>query len=326
MPPARIAIVLLLFLFPGCQAGTVDDLVAAVSQESYTSHLKNHLYTRLGDNRDAAAPGPEHGLTRDYIIDQFRSIGLDTYVHSFRFAPPAWTELQGAFTVTNVVGRLVGTVHPEQQVILGAHYDSVANPGADDNASGVAGVLEAARILAGHRFERTILFIVFDCEELAWAGSARYAQEHLADQIVGMVELDMIAYNHKGLNKAEVWTGTYGSPEPNPVSKALLAAVARYARGLTAIYGGADPASDHGPFAAAGFPSALLTEGDPYSPYYHQKKDAATDADGNDTILEDGSAYLDYAYATALTRAAVGWLAEAAVPARPGRRAPLRPR
>jgi Zn-dependent M28 family amino/carboxypeptidase len=110
----------------------------------------------------------------------------------------------------------------------------------------------------------------------------------------------------------------------------LLAAFGKYATELSATYGGGDPASDHGPFAAAGFNSALLIEAEPVSPVYHKKPDAATDEDGKDMVLDDGTAYLDYAYATRMTRVGAGWLAETAVMAdppadSPAPRAPLKP-
>jgi hypothetical protein len=292
-----------------CRAETVDDIVAAVSQANYTNHLRNRLYTTAGSNRFAAVLGPEHDAARDYIAGQFRALGLETTLDNF-----SWFRnkqpYQGTLVGTNVVAKLTGTVHPEKQFILGAHYDSAVNPGADDDASGVAGLLEAARVLSSHKFEYTILFIAFDFEEIACSGSASYIDRHLNDQILGMVEMDMIAYNDQGRNLAEVWSG---GPDDNPVSKALLAAMKRYAGTLATAYRGWEGASDHGPIAAAGFNTAMLSEAEPYSPYYHKPSDTTADERGLDTLTSDGSLYIDYTYATTMLRGAVGWLADSAV-------------
>ncbi len=199
---------------------------------------------------------------------------------------------------------------------------TLRTPGADDDASGVAGLLEAARVLSSHRFAYTILFIAFDSEEIRCSGAGSYVMRHANEGIVGMVELDMIAYNHMGGRKGEIWTGV---PGENATSKALAAALKKYVPELTVTYRGSDPASDHGPFEAAGFASALLTEAEPYSPYYHKAADAATDNTGAvDMLMADGSPYIDYAYATTMTRGAAGWLADAAVPT--GEVASVRPK
>ena len=87
-------------------------------------------------------------------------------------------------------------------VIVCAHYDSTSTqatthaPGADDNASGTAAVMEMARVLAGYQFDYTIKFIAFSAEEWGLYGSRHYAQaaKQRGEQIVGVVNLDMIGY------------------------------------------------------------------------------------------------------------------------------------
>ena len=101
----------------------------------------------------------------------------------------------------NVVATKPGTVSDEQVIICG-HYDSVSEvpatraPGADDNASGTAAVLESARLLADWPFERTIKFICFAGEELGLCGSSEYAGRALyaGDDILAVLNCDMIAY------------------------------------------------------------------------------------------------------------------------------------
>ena len=101
-------------------------------------------------------------------------------------------------TSQNVIGTLEGT-HPEQGIVyIGGHYDSVSGaPGANDDASGVAATLEAARVLStkGHRTKATLKFIAFGAEEIGLDGSYWYVVENY-DEVttmgLGMVNLDMI--------------------------------------------------------------------------------------------------------------------------------------
>ena len=114
--------------------------------------------------------------------------------------------------VSNLEVELAGTSHPEQIVLVGAHYDSVGHkhahtPGADDNASGSAAVLALARMFAGTRPERTVRFVLFVNEEppYFWTeemGSLVYAREAKGrgENIVAMLSLEMIGYFSDGQN------------------------------------------------------------------------------------------------------------------------------
>jgi len=86
-------------------------------------------------------------------------------------------ELHDYGSGVNVVGRKPGFSKPSEQVIVSAHYDSVAKcPAADDNASGVAAVLETARVLATARFDRSLLVACWDESESGRRGSRAYAK------------------------------------------------------------------------------------------------------------------------------------------------------
>jgi Zn-dependent M28 family amino/carboxypeptidase len=112
-----------------------------------------------------------------------------------------WYLAQG-HDVSNLVAELPGTNRPDRIVVLGAHYDTVATtPGADDNASAVAVLLEVTRILRSCRPNRTIRFVAFACEEPPHyftheMGSQVYARQCRArgEQIVGMLCLEMVGY------------------------------------------------------------------------------------------------------------------------------------
>ena len=277
---------LALTLASSAVAQTVQGVVDQVSQTTYTHYLDDLLYTHLGDNRGSS--GPEHDLARGNILDHFTGLGLDTGLDAFSY---------DGGTYYNVVGVQTGLTRPDDIYIVGAHYDSVSNPGADDNASGTAGVMEAARVLSQYAFEATIIYIAFDLEELGLLGSIAYAADHSGDNILGMVSLDMIAYNHNGGNAARI----YGRDASTPVKYDLRDAMALYGGGITTTINAQFDASDHAPFEWQGFQACLLIEAGG-NPYYHQSQDSV-----------DTANYIDYAYATNMVRGTVGYLATAAI-------------
>ena len=266
---------------------SVQDVVNNVSEATYTNYLRDSLYTHTGDNRGF---GTQHDLAQANIYNAFQSYGLTTTLDPFQY---------NSSTYYNVVAVQLGTARPNDIYIVGAHYDSVNNPGADDNASGTAGVMEAARVLSQYDFEATLIYIAFDREEQGLIGSNAYAQENSADNILGMISLDMIAYNGSGTQSAWI----YGRAESDPLKNALAAAMQQYGNGLIASIGGGLDASDHAPFEWLGFDAALLIEYDVWSnPNYHQASDSV-----------DTPNYINYIYATNMVRSTVGYLATAAV-------------
>lgn len=265
-------------------ATPVSDIVDDVSQVSYQHFLDEELYTGTGANRGLG--GTQHDLARGNIQAEFVSFGLTTTLESFQYL---------STTYYNVVGVQLGLMHPQDIWIVGAHYDSVNNPGADDNASGVAGVLEAARVLSNYGFEDTLVFVAFDREEQGLRGSYAYVSAHSSDNVLGMISLDMIAYG-----STAAWVA-YGAN--NSMTGALAADVSLYG-GLTATMHGGIAGSDHYPFEVHGWQAALLIEPNPsQNPNYHHLSDSI-----------DTPNYINYAYATSMTRAAVGFLADSADP------------
>jgi Zn-dependent M28 family amino/carboxypeptidase len=156
--------------------------------------LVNHVWTLAGEIgernlwRYQALASAAH-----YVEATLRNVGYDVKLQAF--------EVEGK-TVKNIAVEIVGTARPADILVIGGHYDSVVGcPGANDNASGVAAVLEIARLLAGQRLERTVRFVAFVNEEppffqTAHMGSWVYAREARArgEQIVGMVSLETLGY------------------------------------------------------------------------------------------------------------------------------------
>jgi hypothetical protein len=138
---------------------------------------------------------PQSVEAQNWIAQQFTDLGLSVEIMDFPMSGSA---------SDNVIATMTGTVYPDEYVIVGSHYDSYASggtaPGADDNASGSAAVLEIARILSQYTFDRTIIFCTFSGEEYGLYGSDAYASR-CADQdmnIQGYFNLDMIGYLQSG--------------------------------------------------------------------------------------------------------------------------------
>lgn len=114
----------------------------------------------------------------------------------------------GASTGKNIVGINKGVVLPQKSYIIDAHYDTVSDaPGADDNGSGVVGVMEAARILSQYKFKKSIQFIAFDMEEDGLVGSKAYAKTLTANDILGVLNFEMIGFYSEMKNSQSFPTG-----------------------------------------------------------------------------------------------------------------------
>lgn len=260
--------------------------------------------------KDGPTPGNQEACL--YIQDKFKAMGLTVSV-------------QGKYK--NVIGQLTGAVTPEIIYVIGAHYDHIAGdrPGGDDNASGTAGVLEAARVLSRYKFASTIRFICFNAEEDKMLGSKDYVKKHVVtggENIVGMINMDAIlrpGSNPKPDRPIDVEIETNG---PLPWVKAYAQAMADYVPSLVLgdIWDYADSSSDNDPFQKKGIPAMLIIEnsdGDWYppnpvaNPYIHKFGDAS-DRGANNPKSPGGIAY-DYAFATNIVRTGVALLAQEAI-------------
>lgn len=265
-----------------------------VKVEHYRHFLDDMLYTHEGDNRSIL--GVEHDLARANIADLFESFGLAVALEAFAFD---WDDDGNDETYYNVVATKLGTTYPDQEYVVGAHYDSGdpwgdgVYPGADDNASGVALLLEAARVLRLYDSDYTIRFVAFDVEEWGLYGSMAYVIDHVADDILGMISADMVAYN-RGTNSVEIYART----ESHTIETALGAAVDTYGDGLTWSPSGYCRCSDHWAFEEVGIPACLLIEAWS-NPYFHEPTDHVDMPD-----------YIDYEYAVRITRSVVGYLVD----------------
>jgi aminopeptidase YwaD len=183
-------------------------------------------------------------------------------------------------------------------IILGAHFDSVqGSPGADDNASGVAVLLETARLLARTRVRSQVLFCAFNLEELNMIGSGYFAKKlkSAGSKIDAMISLEMVGYTDSrpgsqkypfGLKSFYPDRGDFIGVIGNWNSTSLLRRFARQMRQVPGLpvetlsvpgNGGLIPAvrlSDHSPFWDAGYSALMVTDTSFFrNPHYHGSTD-----------------------------------------------------
>jgi hypothetical protein len=145
-----------------------------------------------------------------FVYEHFQNLGLEVEYHNYTYT---WGK-----NWRNVVATKPGLTDPDDIYIVCAHLDSTSQkqyrytnaPGADDNASGVTAVMIAADILSQYDFDYTIRFIAFTGEEQGMYGSYYYVQDayYAGDNILGVLNLDMIAYNSDADPIIELHAGT----------------------------------------------------------------------------------------------------------------------
>ncbi|MCH9684447.1 MAG: M28 family peptidase, partial [Deltaproteobacteria bacterium] len=201
--------------------------------------------TNLGERSSAAS----RSLARTWISEQMTQLGLDVSLHEYG-------------TGANVVGELPG--RSGSFLIVSAHYDTVeGTPGANDDATGVAALLEIAGVLGGCPLEHGIRFVAFDEEETGLVGSFAYASRLVAenelDSVVGVLQIDTIGSDSNG-------DGVFGVSECDLATnetlvEAIVAASTDLAPRLQPLEGCLEVfGSDHVPFEQQGLPAVLISE------------------------------------------------------------------
>jgi hypothetical protein len=169
-------------------AADVKRVVDAASVERIYSYEKT-----LFDFDSKYVTQPGNKLAAAFLYDTYKSFGYEPEYQPFEYRVRNGPSGQTA----NVVATLRGTVNPDLVYVVSSHYDSVAvGPGADDDTSGTAALLEAARILAGHPQPATIVFASFTGEEAGLLGSREFVRRAVAGKlnVVGALNNDMIGW------------------------------------------------------------------------------------------------------------------------------------
>ena len=167
------------------------------SLEATVQHLQDYQ-SRMWNSQNAFNAS-------DWIAGRMEALGLE--VEQQAFYASTWTGSGQA--APNVIGIQRGTLYPDVYVVCGSHFDSFSYeamygggncPGADDNATGVASVLESARIMTQYDFEYSIIYCAYGCEEMGLYGSEAYASrcQQQGMEILGYFNNDMNGYLNPG--------------------------------------------------------------------------------------------------------------------------------
>lgn len=249
-----------------------------------------HLRALVGERNPLSSPARLH-LTERYLCEQFSELGLSIATHEFN-------ALGGTYR------NVIGTVHPasvrnqavQPPLIVAAHYDTVlSSPGADDNASGLAVLLDVAQRISRTSLSRPVHFIAFCLEEENLLGSRAYVA-HLTEthqRLHGAIVLECVGYARDeegsqrippGIPIAVPTVGNFLAVIGNEGSTALTMVVEQAMRPHLPVVPLIVPdngellpdtrRSDHTSFWEAGFPAVMLTDTANFrNPNYHRPTD-----------------------------------------------------
>jgi Zn-dependent M28 family amino/carboxypeptidase len=217
------------------------------------------------DAMEGRGAGTKGGaLARAYIVRRFADAGLKPLWPSYEqpFDLPSGEESR-AGKGANVVGYVRGKAHPERFIVVTAHYDHLGirnghvYNGADDNASGVAGLLQLAAHFTREQPDHSMIFAALDAEEIGLLGAYALVKQFKAEgrDVALNVNLDMISHNERGELYA---AGTQRTPALRPLLEQVAArAPAHLLLGHDRPEGGHDDwtnQSDQYAFHKAGLP------------------------------------------------------------------------
>jgi len=251
----------------------IQDFVNNISQPAFfqtIQEISGHAYFFFGGLRSVSTrfySSADKDLVADYLAAKLTGYGYTVTFENF---------MSGSTPCRNIVATKLGTVTPTEYVVVGGHYDSISPdptntaPGAEDNGSGIAAIMEMARISAARDFERSVQFVLFDSEEQGLYGSAHFVANATAASrnIVGAVILDMVSYYNTSyavrIEGQTPWEWLMAIMETKVNLNTNIASQKDYLS-----WG-----SDHVPFQQAGIPAFLAIDYDYDSyPGYHQTND-----------------------------------------------------
>ena len=296
-----------------------DALIRTVVDQVEEGRLRNHLDRLIGVRHHSADPDALESAA-DYITEQFQSFGLKTRNHWFDAFGHRNRNIIASFS-----NRPPAHLKKEPVLIVGAHYDSVSgSPGADDNASGVAVMLETARLIRNLNISKQVLFIAFAQEEQHCLGSTLYAikTQKAGGKIQGVIVLECVGYASDEPRSQQTmrwipmpipdvanFLGVIGNTEAGLLKEVFEKSATRYVPDLPVVSllvpdaGHGFPGSrrsDHSPFWDAGYPALMLTDTANFrNPQYHQPGDQINT--------------LSFSYMSKVARAAIAFLAQISV-------------
>jgi hypothetical protein len=272
------------------QKVAVNKAVLSTPQVS-TTRLFTHLQQLQGDYAQRSAKGDRstnqnRTFARNYITASLKSLGWSPSLQ--RFADGI-----------NIVAERLGTSPKAGTIIVAAHYDTVpGSPGADDNASGVATLLEIARIFSNLSTPQTLKLVFFDAEEIGLRGSLTFTanKANLAN-LNGVVVMDMIGFACYTPNCQKYPPGLPVFAQRDCGDFLAVVGDAEHLQLLNAFSSTTLPVitlpiplkglftpdvlrSDHAPFWYQGIGAVLVTDtANLRSPHYHQSSDTVANID-----------------------------------------------
>ena len=262
------------------------------AQTTLKERLEKHVYTLADDSlKGRKAGSPENQKVAEYIIDQWKEIGItpyqeDSYIQPFKMQ------------YQNVIGILHGndSLFQNEYIVVGAHYDHLGTKikddsiviynGADDNASGVATLIELGRQLKAIQpmLKRSIILVAFDAEEAGLLGSSHFVDNPIVplQQIKLMLSVDMVGYHRKSGYVKYEGSGTIKNGE-NQILEEQIIPEGLHVK-IKKFENSPFTATDTRPFAMKGIPTLAVTTG--LKSPYHKPEDAA------DLIDYDGMALI----------------------------------
>ncbi|REH33118.1 peptidase M28-like protein [Kutzneria buriramensis] len=284
------------------------------------------------------------GAARDWILGQMQDIAATSQgrmtVQAQSFVQPVSSRIPTPTVITNLIATLTGAASPNRVYVVSGHYDSrvsdVMNftsdaPGADDDASGVAAVLEMARVMATHQPKATIVFAAVAGEEQGLYGAAHMAAQFKAagtdvqgmftNDIVGSSRADDGTRDPHALRLFSEGVPTSETPQQTAVRQAVGSEAdspsRQLARFVTDVANSADMTvhviyrrdrylrgGDHIPFLQQGFPACRFTE--PHENFAHQHQDTRVE---NGVQFGDLIEFVEFDYVRRVARvnAAAMW-------------------
>ncbi len=198
--------------YPDSLSGKLNDIVVKLTATDLAEIDIQQIVNQIDSNRLKQnlqmIEGIRHRNTgfihlrniQDSIVARFQQHGLNTRLHQFPY---------GSYTGKNIIGQKSGA-GDNITFIVDGHYDTVDDsPGADDNGSSIAGILEIIRILEPLDLRDAVEFIAFDLEEAGLTGSGKFVQSGLLEHenIAGVINMDMIGYYTERPNSQVVPAG-----------------------------------------------------------------------------------------------------------------------
>ncbi len=207
---------------------------------------------------------PGNALAAQYIFQKFIEYGYQ----------PEYQYFNGSRGV-NVIATKVGNRFPDKEYVVCAHYDNMPSgpdaPGADDNASGLTAVLEAARVINTLNPEYTVRFAAWDEEEIGYAGSSYYVQQAFTNghDIIGALNVDMIAWDSNN----DMLFSIAKNSNSNAIANDFITTTGYYQPELKSNFIGSS-SSDHASFWLYGYPAIMAVENFyDFNAHYHTPGD-----------------------------------------------------